>query len=321
MNRPFRAQLRSLLASAALSVATCSYAIDSATITTSALSPDCLSYRVTGICYWLFCSITGCDVRTSVKVSHYVPDAVVSSYSNTGANPWDDVAAMSPPNQSAQDGGDGTTNVAHENALAKFKNADVIGHPATLVFSQFAQSFGYSCEGVGRLFSPYLLSTLDTIAWRHYLPEMFYPEALIPGVREVGNRASLEVWGSVYPRGGFLHHVDDYKAAAVVAQRAGDIVTRRGQPHVYRSLLPLLPINAGGYWPAGALREGDESTGKWQELVPTLSSSCAVFPNRGFHTQAIDGGYAWALWRPYSCCRREGQVFLFSVDFDGGITR
>lgn len=321
MTRHLRRQVRTVLASAVLGVATSAFAIDSATITTSALSPDCLSYRVTGICYWLFCSITGCDVRTSVKVSHYVPDAVVSSYSNTGANPWDELASMSTPNQSAQDGGDGTTNQTHENAMAKFKNADVIGHPATFVFSQFARSFGYSCEGVGRLFSPYLLSTLDTIAWRHYLPEMFYPEALIPGVREVGGRAALEVWGSVYPRGGFLHQVDDYKAAAVVAQRAGDIVTRRGQPHVYRSLLPLLPINAGGYWPAGALVEGDESTGKWQELVPTLSSSCAVFPNRGLRTQAIDGGYAWALWRPYSCCRREGQVFLFSVDFDGGISR
>src|SRR5687768_10367798 len=118
MNHRLRTPLRSMLASVALSVATSAYAIDSATITTSALSPDCLSYRVTGICYWLFCSINGCDVRTSVKVSHYVPDAVVSSYSNTGANPWDDVASMSPPNQSAQDGGDGTTNQAHENAMA-----------------------------------------------------------------------------------------------------------------------------------------------------------------------------------------------------------
>jgi hypothetical protein len=32
--------------------------------------------------------LDGCTVRTSVKVRHYVPDAVVSSYSNTGENPW-----------------------------------------------------------------------------------------------------------------------------------------------------------------------------------------------------------------------------------------
>jgi integrating conjugative element protein (TIGR03756 family) len=296
-------------------------AIDSATVTTSALSPDCLTYRVVGICYWLFCSIYSCEVRTSVKVSHYVPDAVVSSYNNTGQNPWTDVAFMSPTSSGARHGSDGSTSERHENNLSKFKNADVIGHPATIIFSQFAQSSGYSCEGVGQLFSPYLLSVFDTVAWRHYLPEMFYPEALIPGRREIASVGSLDTWGSVYPRGGFLHQSDDYKAAAVVAQRAGDVVTRRWQPHVYRPLLPLNPINTGGYWPAGPLVEGDASTGKWQELVPSLSSTCAVFPNSAFHSESTDGGYAWALWRPYSCCRREGQIFLFSIDFNGGISR
>ena len=95
-------------------------------------------------------------------------------------------------------------------------------------------------------------------------------------------------------------------------QRAGDVVTRRGQLHVYQALL----ANArDGYWPAGALMEGDASTGKWQELTPVLSSSCTVFPRSGFLTQAQQGDYAWALWRPYACCERRGQVFLGSVDF------
>jgi len=31
--------------------------------------------------------------------------------------------------------------------------------------------------------------------------------------------------------------------------------------------------------PAGALMETDASTGKWQELTPTLSNSCVVFPH------------------------------------------
>ncbi|WP_191983346.1 TraU family protein, partial [Pseudomonas aeruginosa] len=61
-----------------------------------------------------------------------------------------------------------------------------------------------------------------------------------------------------------------------------------------------------GYWPAGELKEGDASTGKWQELTPSLSLNCAVFPNSGPKTQAVDGDYAWALWRPYSCCQRKG---------------
>ena len=292
---------------------TSSFALNTATIISSSLSPDCLEYRVVGICYWLFCTAFGCKVRTSVKIRHFVPDAVVSSYSNTGANPWTEVRAMSAPNSTARAGGDGTTNHDNENNLAKFKNADVIGHPGGQVFSQFASASGYACEGAGTAFMPYLLSTLDTLAWRYNVPEMVYPESLIPGRREVGTRTGLNLWGNVYPRGGFLHQTDDYKSGAVVAQRAGDIVTRRGQIHVYQSLLAEA---RDGYWPAGELMESDASTGKWQELTPTLSNSCAVFPHTNTRVQAQQGDYAWALWRPYSCCERRGQVFLGSTDFD-----
>jgi integrating conjugative element protein (TIGR03756 family) len=303
---------RAALALVWLTAAGSAFAIDTVTILSSVLSPDCLAYRVAGLCFWLQCSIVGCSLQTSVRVQHYVPDAVVSSYSNTGENPWAEMRLLSPPNPTAEAGGDGTTNEDHENNLAKFKNADVIGHPAGLVFNEFASQLGLTCTGAGRPFIPYLLSTLDTVAWRYNIPELVYPEALIPGQREIGRRTDLTLWGNVYPRGGFLHHVDDYKAAAVVAQRAGDIVTRRGQPHVYRA---LVENDADGYWPAGELLESDETTGKWQELTPTLSSTCAVFPNDDPHVQAVQGDYAWALWRPYSCCERRGQVFLGSVTF------
>jgi integrating conjugative element protein (TIGR03756 family) len=301
-----KATLVSLLLSVNLSAS----ALDTAIVVSSALSPDCLEYRVVGICFWLYCTYGGCSVRTSVKVRHYIPDAVVSSYSNTGENPWSEVRAMSSPNGEAQGGGDGTTNQSHENNLAKFKNADVIGHPGSLAFSAFASGFGYSCSGAGTAFMPYLLSTLNPVAWRYNLPELAYPEALIPGQCEVGNRASMNLWGHVYPRGGFLHQSDDYKAAAVVAQRAGDVVTRRGQSHVYQ---PLLANAKDGYWPAGELIESDASTGKWQELTPSLSNTCAVFPHGEPKVQAQQGDYAWALWRPYSCCERKGQVFLGST--------
>lgn len=306
-------RLRAGIAAILLTTGTPSFALDTSTIASSTLSPDCLEYRVAGICFWLLCTYFSCSVETSVKVRHYVPDAVVSSYSNTGENPWVDVQSMSQPNATAQAGGDGTTNENHENNLAKFKNADVIGHPGGYVFSQFASGFGYICEGAGTAFIPYLLSTLDTIAWRYNIPEMVYPEALTPGEREVGTRTDRNLWGNVYPRGGFLHQSDDYMAGAVVAQRAGDVVTRRGQIHVYQ---PLLADAEDGYWPAGELVESDATTGKWQELTPTLSRTCAVFPHSENRVQAQQGGYAWALWRPYSCCEREGQVFLGSVDFN-----
>src|SRR3546814_17862246 len=83
-------RLRATAASLLLSAATSTFALDTATIVPSALSPDCLEYRVVGICYWLYCTPFGCSVRTSVKVRPYVPAPVVSSYSTTGENPWKD---------------------------------------------------------------------------------------------------------------------------------------------------------------------------------------------------------------------------------------
>lgn len=310
-----RLRVRPLALGMALSLAAAApvYAVvNTATIVASTLSPDCLEYKVVGICYWLFCTPFGCSVKTSTKVRHFVPDAVVSSYSNTGENPWTEVATLSSPTSFAQNGGDGTTNHGNENDLAKFKNADVIGHPGGATFSQFASGSGYICQGAATAYMPYFLSTLDTIAWRYGVPESVYPEALIPGRREIGSMTSGDLWSSVYPRSGFLHQSDDYKAAAVIAQRAGDVVTRSGQVHVYQSLIAQ---PQDGYWPAGDLIEGDPTTGKWQELTPTLSQTCAVFPNSGPQVQAVDGSYAWALWRPYSCCQREGQTFLGSTDF------
>jgi len=90
MNRLLAAssrRTRLAIASVLLVGAASSSALDTATIVSSALSPDCIEYRVVGICYWLLCTWTGCTVRTSVKVRHYVPDAVVSSYESARV-PW-----------------------------------------------------------------------------------------------------------------------------------------------------------------------------------------------------------------------------------------
>ncbi|PAA34395.1 TIGR03756 family integrating conjugative element protein [Pseudomonas fragi] len=288
-----------------------SASINSATIVASSLSPQCLEYKVVGICYWLLCTTFGCKVKTSTKVRHYVPDAVVSAYSNTGANPWAELSVLGTPTPLSQAGNDATTNHIGENAALKFKEADVIGHPGGATFSQFASASGYACQGATLPLVPYFVSTLDPIAWRYGIPEAVYPETLIPGRREVGSMVAADLWGNVYPRSGFLHQSDDYKTGAVIAQRAGDITTRSGQIHVY---LPMQAKAKDGYWPAGELVEGDAKTGKWQELTPRTSQSCAVFPNSEAQAQAEDGGYAWALWRPYSCCQRRGQTFLGSTD-------
>lgn len=285
-------------------------AITTPEIAASALSPTCVKYQVVGVCYWLFCSPFGCSVRTSVKVRHFRPDLVVSAYSVTGQNPWAEMSPLSPPLPGiAEAGGDTNPRAVGQHSKIRFKNADAIGFPAGDALANFFAQFGYVCAPSSQPFLPYFLSTLDALAWRSGVPEMFYPEALTPGLREVSKDGDM--WGNVYPRAGALSQTHDYKAGAVIAQRAADLVTRSGQPHVY---IPLTASSHDGYWPPDPVTEGDSNNHQRQMLVPKKSASCAIFPD-GSSTNsyadklAEDGAYVWTLWRPYKCCPRRGQTF------------
>ena len=290
-----------------------SVALDTGNVTASVLSPDCLEYRVVGICFWLLCTPFGCTVKTSTKVRHFIPELVVSSYATTGANPWTEMAALSSPISGAEGGGNLITPNTQRDNLPRFKNVDAIGHPGGWAATQLASQSGYACASGATAFMPYYLSTWDSLAWRHGIPESLYPESLVPGIREIGRQLAGNMWGNVYPRQGFLVQPDDSKAAAVMAQRAGDVITRNWQPHVY---VPLISVPRDGYWPPSPIVENDASTHKWQLLSPVVQPTCAIFPSEP--VQSVDGGYSWSLWRPYSCCKREGQTFLFSIDFEGG---
>ena len=76
-------------------------------------------------------------------------------------------------------------------------------------------------------------------------------------------------------------------------------------------------------WPPGPLVEKNHRTGTWQMLVPRGESSCGVFGTddlarvSGWGGGKVDpaGDYVWNLWRPYECCRRRGQDYLFSIDW------
>ena len=57
---------------------------------TIAAMPSCLSYQVKGICFFLYCT-SGLHIRTSIRISHYVPDAIVSSYHEPPTHPWLDI--------------------------------------------------------------------------------------------------------------------------------------------------------------------------------------------------------------------------------------
>lgn len=300
--------------------------------TTAALS--CMRWTPIGMCFWLRCGISGCRVRSSLKVGHYNPDLVVASYHTLGGNPWLEVrSTLGAAQRVAATGilgrlmhvpiGSGVNRTEgdpaqrdHRNLL--FREADAIGHPVS-TFSKV--SFDLICNSQATPLVPYFQSGIDALAWRAALPESLYPESLIPGRREVGTWP-VQTWGSVHPRNGWLTQSEEPKAAAVIAERAGDIVTRKGQPHLYLALSGPKGSRQR-VWPAGPLLENDARTGSWQMLTPKADTGCAAFGQKDLARPTswsngrvdVHGDYAWNLWRPYKCCRSRGQVFLFSVDW------
>lgn len=283
--------------------------LNTASIAASSASTSCLEYKVVGTCFWLFCTYWGCKVRTSTKVKHYLPEMVISAYNHDGQTPWQEMGRL---NQGKK-GGEYRSPQRQYSQLS-FKNADAFGHPQGAI-GQMLNSTGYYCKAQTTPFMPYYLSALDFFAWREHMPEMFYPEAMIPGMREV--RQGIETWGNIYPRSGFITQVHDYKASATIAQRVADIVSRLGQPHIY---MPAARQGGAGEWYPEPVLEGQEKNHKWQMLYPKTENSCSVFPEQNSQTDfsskvAEKGNYSWALWRPYSCCKRRGQTFLYSIDW------
>lgn len=280
--------------------------LNTASIMASSASTSCLDYKVVGTCFWLFCTKFGCKIRTSTKIKHYIPEVVVSSYNHQAQNPWVEMNFLS----NGVKGGDYQS--PHKDyTQATFKNVDVIGHPQGAI-SQMLNSTGYYCKSQTTPFVPYYFSGLDFLAWRFGVPEMVYPEALIPGMREI--RANGDTWGNIYPRAGTVTQVHDYKASAVTAHRVADVVTNTFQPHVY---IPIAKKDnqSNGEWFPPPVKEGDAKTHKWQQLHPVTSQSCAIFPDNPPSMLSENGSYAWALWRPYKCCKKRGQTFLYSIDW------
>lgn len=109
---------------------------------TIAAMPSCLSYQVKGMCFFLYCSWTGCRIRTSIRVSHYVPDAIVSTYNEPLMHPWVEVgkplsAAMSSVGAAMMGMPvDASAHTARETQeITTFKSADAIANPAGMIAS------------------------------------------------------------------------------------------------------------------------------------------------------------------------------------------
>lgn len=295
---------------------------------------QCLQWQVVGGCFWLKCVLWKCSIKTSVKIKHYLPDLAVSSYHNDESHPWSDygraVASASKPMRNALLSGLGDaagtrtrenpSDAEHTDDDIRYREGDAIGHPYAAVMGSGAGMFLCPSSAV-TAYRPYMLTMLDALPWRAFWPtESVYPATWIPGLREIGSWP-LNTWGNLFPRTGWALQQHDVKASAIVVSRMGDIVTRSGEPHAYTPVEHDSTVTRSGYrvWLPPSLVEGNASTGVWQLEHPTVTSCMAFGQNDsvsasswGDGWSSADSGYIWALWRPYRCCQKVGNIFLGS---------
>lgn len=290
----------------------------SADVAEASASPDCVDWRIRGICLKLKCGFFGCRIRARPWIEHRIPDLVVSAYNEPGEIPWTEArevlgrplaAAVNTALQAAvgvsvgggqalssRPGRTGEGQASTESL--RFREVSVIGNPAILAYRQWlAGRFPLLCSTSVEPLVPYFASEADALAWRIGIAEMVYPESWLPGQRTVG-QFPMNMWGTVYPRTGSVLQQSDVKAAAVAAQRAVDVASRSGQPHVYI--------------PVPGVPESDEQTDHWQMVHPKQDRSCTAFGrDRDYSDERENpdgGGYGWIYWPLHHCCPGSGKT-------------
>ncbi len=314
-------------------------------------SQTCLEWQISGACIWLKCSIFGCRIVTTPRISHRLPDFVVAAYPHQGDSPWptglvgrDDHKG---PALDTISGGAITgvgTSILLRDEL-KFNEVDVIGGPATqlLKFNRFL------CRSDSRPLFPYFRSLHDAGLWRSGRADLARRESHKAGLREIGSWPEY-TWGSVFPRIGFVIQSHAGKAAAVASQRAIDIVfeehatqhsaaagnlraerVTRGDP---TATTARECHQSGGQWQTAPhlqnasqcvqqewhqwLPDANEQTDRWQMLLPHYSNRCETFgeqPEWIHPGVAPSGRYLWNYWAKYKCCVKAGGILLQHFEF------
>lgn len=302
---------------------------------TSAIS--CMDWEVRGVCVWVSCIPIPplCTFSMSIKTKNFVPELVVQSYDRANDEPWSEskyinnalladadsswiaklIEIGTGANLSGLEIRGGVSSSANKRDTRSlyYKFLDAYGNPSLIFFNKIvAKGLGLICGGQGQPFFPYFISNLDAVSWRWDIPEMFYPQSLMPLVTSYDLGTTNNNYGPIYPRHGFMTSQDPIKASVLSAFRAVHFITRQNEPHIYKEL----PSSGGdGYWPAGPLTKEDGGTGAWQMLYPKATSSCVMFPydeNPPPDMRSENGGYLWNFWRSYKCCLKTGDKLIYS---------
>lgn len=298
-------------------------ALNSATITAATLKalPYCLHYKVKGACYWS--GVAGVSITPYVE--YYSPDVVVTVFNQAGENPWTEInATVDKAGEALQKplilkltgfaAGSGQHSFSDEQEKnVFFKEADIIGNPALAVLPEY----GYALlPSTAKPLHVYYQSLLDSAMWRGILgPASLAEETFALGanvLHHVG--VGLINWGGVYPHEGKIATSNDAKAAAVIAQRAGDLLTASDLTHLTGHIYQGLSQVCGEHCQAAPITENASCKTQFQLIYPVENERCEVFGSTAAYGNAIEtqtkGAYAWIIWRFYQGCADGDGKFI-----------
>lgn len=252
-------------------------------------SRNCLRYCITGSCTRLDCSSGICQVHTSARIRHRLPDLIVSSW-NQGGHPWKELTApmRALATQAGLSSGAPASIGRNSQRRAEFREADVIANPLTTL------PLPGLCRTGATPWQPYYSSLADAALWRSGQTELLEPASWIPAAWPVvsGNTRI----GNLFPRKGFGHYGSSAQAAMVSALRALDIAEQGGLHLRLPIVSTASPTELKRLSPGRLARLQGAC---WQQLHP--------LPSPGCHTAftplpASASAYAWQVWTEYECC-------------------
>lgn len=288
-----------------------------------------LDYKVEGACTWLDCSGFWCSTTTTPFVREYLPDVVISVYKKYGDNPFTEANQIDEAQQVAgqaaakayfhSDSGSGRTGSTKRGLMNRFYQVDVIGNPAIWTIDH-SIPFAHIQSSITP-YAPYFSSLSDVVSWRTPMAEeAIYPQDLIPFVRDEGLK--LAPWGSIFPRDGFITQGDGYKAAAVMAIRAGTIVTGQQAPHVGKG---IRVGNCGwSHCDISPMKENDNNDVKFERIYPDATTHydsedfgkndlTDMTPYGSQYEKDGSDDYVFLAWRRYEGCVKGPGRFLWAV--------
>ena len=138
--------------------------------------PSCLAYQVTGVCFFLKCTIVSCDIETSIRISHYVPDVIISTYNEPKQHPWTDIGkpiavALEKAGSSMMSSLlDSSANTARESQeVVTFKSTDAISNPVggilagggTFEFADFSELMDFPGTELPKILQQWAMVPVD----------------------------------------------------------------------------------------------------------------------------------------------------------------